>query len=109
MSDRVMIPLDRTLVEKIDACRGQLNRGDFIRQSVESWQARAASPERPAGGSELVTREEFDRFKNSLDQLYQEFIDIFARYSRHLDEPSPVPDLEQFTRVLKNRLALSSK
>jgi hypothetical protein len=93
-----MLIVDSDLVAKIDANRGDMSRGEFLRFLLYS----ALGSVRPCAQNQYLRREEFEKFTQEMRELLRRFLDFFVTYRIPADGESKNLSFEELTQKLQS-------
>lgn len=123
MPGRAILVIPQSLLEKIDAYRGEMSRAEFIdfciealirEKELEEERAPSEKPYRFRKPARIfkeenreVTKEEFEEFKRSIAELQRSFIEFFTTYSLEaLSNRMSPEEQERFRQQVKRLLEL---
>ncbi len=124
MPGRAILVIPQSLLEKIDAYRGEMSRAEFIDFCIEAlirekeleeerapsekaWRFRKPARILREEENRGVTKEEFEEFKRSITELQRSFIEFFTTYSLEaLSNRMSPEEQERFRQQVKKLLEL---
>ena len=119
--NRIVIFSDR-LMRKVDEYRGQLSRADFVSKCIEKIlcglelepktginiiKKKDTETGITPASTEHVTKDDFELFKQNIEKLQQEFMDVFIKYGKQLaGETLSKEEAKRFNEELNKLLQL---
>ncbi len=102
MTEKRMLVVDSTVLEKIDANRGDMSRSEFLSFIIDS---KLGEDSTSLSNRDYISKEEFQEFSQGMKDLLRHFLDFFISYGMELGEE---PKDHTFAELVQKLQSLSS-
>jgi len=102
MTEKRMLVVDSTVLEKIDANRGDMSRSEFLSFIIDS---KLGEDGTSLSNRDYISKEEFQEFSQGMKDLLRHFLDFFISYGMELGEE---PKDHTFAELVQKLQSLSS-